>query len=96
MSDASALVARLRRAYQTACNDDYSKPGTEERARHVERLTAIDEAAAFIDSTPVHADLDAIEATIAQFDTSQGFYANLAALLAEVRRLRDSDGRVKR
>lgn len=38
------LVEELRVALRTAANDDYSKPGTPERARHVQRLDAIQSA----------------------------------------------------
>lgn len=44
MADELDLVKRLEHARATASNDDYSKPGTPERTRHVERLDAMNAA----------------------------------------------------
>jgi hypothetical protein len=38
------LAGRLKLSYATASNDDYSKPMTRERERHVARLEAISDA----------------------------------------------------
>lgn len=43
------LGKRLRHAITTASNDDYSKVGTEERKRHMDRLDAMSAAAAFLE-----------------------------------------------
>lgn len=43
------IVALLRRAYATACNDDLSKPGTRERFRHCERIEAIASAIDYLE-----------------------------------------------
>jgi hypothetical protein len=45
-----SLADRLEHATATASNDDYSKPGTRERDRHVERIDVMQEAAAAIRS----------------------------------------------
>jgi hypothetical protein len=37
----TTIPERLRHAATTASNDDYSKPGTEARRRHVERVDAM-------------------------------------------------------
>ena len=42
--EAHEVIERLRRAVQTACNDDVSEAGTEKRARHIERVDAMEEA----------------------------------------------------
>lgn len=50
VDDVARLRAALRRAITTASNDDVTKPGTEDRTRHAERLTAMIEAAGFLDA----------------------------------------------
>ena len=47
---AADLALRLRRAVTTASNDDCTKPNTEERRRHVERLMSMQEAAEFLEA----------------------------------------------
>lgn len=42
------IAERLDRAIATACNDDYSKPRTRERARHIERIDAMNAARRFL------------------------------------------------
>jgi hypothetical protein len=44
------VVAALRRAIQTASNDDLSLPDTQGRERHCQRLTAMLNAVAFLES----------------------------------------------
>jgi len=48
--DTQEIILRLRHAYATASNDDMSKPGTQKRARHCERLAAISDAINEIES----------------------------------------------
>lgn len=45
----ASLVRRLRRSVVTASNDDYSKPGTVERRRHLGRVAAMERAAEFLE-----------------------------------------------
>jgi hypothetical protein len=42
--NAADIVTRLRRSITTASNDDESKPGTEKRRRHIERMEAMNDA----------------------------------------------------
>lgn len=53
MSPAVELAARLRRAIQTASNDDVSKVGTEEQRRHNERIIAMAAAVEFLETGTV-------------------------------------------
>lgn len=44
------LALKLRRAVLTASHDDYSRPGTNERLRHIDRIAAMENAAEFLEA----------------------------------------------
>lgn len=43
------IAEQLRHSVVTATNDDYSKVGSEKRARHIDRLTAMQDAHAALE-----------------------------------------------
>lgn len=49
------LALSLRHAIVTASNDDYTRPGTQERQRHVARIDAMAAAADFLMELADHA-----------------------------------------
>jgi hypothetical protein len=50
ITDTKPLAERLRHASTTASNDDLSKPGTEKRQRHADRVPVMLEAADALDA----------------------------------------------
>jgi hypothetical protein len=59
------LIERLKLSYATASNDDYSKPATMGRERHVARLAAISDAIAEL--AALRTECDALRADAARF-----------------------------
>lgn len=59
------VAARLRHAITTASNDDYSEVGSDKRARHVERIVAMSEAADRLEaSATLERELEAARAAL--------------------------------